>query len=121
MATVSKPVYDPRNEKRFDPARIEHRTAESGLAELGTYIMTFDAGGQSDPWTLQYEETIFVVEGRVELTVLEETTRTIAGETGELLVLPKGSTVQYGATPGTRLLLSISPVDWRARLEADAS
>ena len=111
---VTTPSYDPANEKPFGPARIEHRTAGAGLSELGTYFMTFDRPGYSDPWTVQYEETIFVIEGRARLVVVEPRgDREVLGEPGDLLVLPKGSTVRYGGDVGTLLLLSISPVNWR--------
>jgi ethanolamine utilization protein EutQ (cupin superfamily) len=76
--------------------------------------MTFDRDGYSDPWTIQYEETIFVVNGQARLIVSESPgDREVFGNPGDLLVLPKGLTVQYGGDVGTRLLLSISPVNWR--------
>jgi len=74
----------------------------------------FDHDGISDAWTVQYEETIFVVEGQARLVAIEaDGDREIIGRPGDLIVLPKGSTVRYGAEVGTRLLLSISPVNWR--------
>ena len=109
-----KPAFAEEHENRFGPAKIEHRTAGSGFAQLGTYFMTFDQTGHSDPWTLQYEESIYVLEGRVELLLVDEYGQhALLGDPGELLVLPKGTTVRYGASIGTRLLLSISPVNWR--------
>lgn len=114
IATGLKPAFAETNENRFGPARIEHRTADSGLAQLGTYFMTFDQTGHSDPWTLQYEETIYVLEGRLELIVIDEGgEHPLSSEPGELVALPKGITVRYGGALGTRLLLSISPVNWR--------
>lgn len=113
---VTKPAYKACNDNPFGPATIEHRTADSGLSELGTYFMNFATTGESDPWTLQYEETIFVIDGKASIVVLEdghEETFTAAG--GELVVLPKGTTVRYGGTADTRLLLSIAPVNWRDR------
>lgn len=109
-----KPAFDPGNVNDFGPATIEHRTAASGLAELGSYFMTFHEAGFSDPWTVQYEETIYVIEGQARLVIMDgENEDTLIGDPDELLVLPKGTTVQYGALPGTRLLLSIAPVNWR--------
>jgi ethanolamine utilization protein EutQ (cupin superfamily) len=113
-ATVTVPSYLHEQDRPFGPALIEHRTAESGLSELGTYFMVFPTDGVSDPWTLQYEETVYVIEGRARLVVVEdEGERTVTGEVGDLIVIPKGATVRYGASAGTRLLLSISPVNWR--------
>lgn len=113
-ATVTAPSYLQEQDRAFGPAMIEHRTAESGLSELGTYFMVFPTDGVSDPWTLQYEETVYVIEGRARLVVVQDDDeRTVVGEEGDLIVIPKGSTVRYGASAGTRLLLSISPVNWR--------
>jgi len=116
MAIVNlKPGYDSANENHFGPAKIEHRTAAAELKQLGTYFMTFNETGFSDPWTVQYEETIYVIEGQAHLIVIDADSKDdLIANAGELLVLPKGTTVQYGAQPGTRLLLSIAPVHWRA-------
>ena len=109
-----KPAFDPSNVNDFGPAKIEHRTAGSKLKQLGTYIMTFQENGFSDPWTVQYDETIYVIEGQARLVIINGAHKDdLIGDADELLVLPKGTTVQYSATPGTRLLLSISPVHWR--------
>jgi ethanolamine utilization protein EutQ (cupin superfamily) len=111
---ATKPSYSAANDTQFGPARIEHRTADSGLQELGTYFMVFDSDEHSDPWTLQYEETAFVIEGEARFIVIAEGgVQQLVAASNELLVLPEGTTVRYGATAGTRLLLSISPVNWR--------
>lgn len=113
-ALVIKPEFDSAHVLDFGPARNEHRTKGCGLTQLGTYFMTFDTDELTDPWTVQYEETLFVIEGRLTL-VLDgsDADQEFVGEPGELLVLPIGTTVRYGGTPGTRLLLSIAPVHWR--------
>jgi ethanolamine utilization protein EutQ (cupin superfamily) len=112
--TVSVPGYLEEHDAAFGPAMIEHRTANTGLTQLGSYFMVFHSDEPGEPWTVQYEETIYVVEGQMRLVVLEDGgERTVAADVGDLVVLPKGSTVRYGASTGTRLLLSISPVNWR--------
>ena len=116
---VTLPEYDQNNEIQFGPATIEKRTDPSGLKELGTSFMVFHSEDYSDLWTLQYEETIYVISGEARLIVLDDdgSERTLTAGPDQLLVLPKGSTVRYGAPIGTRLLLSISPVDWRERID----
>lgn len=95
-------------------AKLEHRTGSSQFQQLGTYFMNFHDTGLSDPWTIQYEETVYVIEGQVTVVIHEDDQRkTVTADKDELLALPKGTTVQYGGTPGTRLLLSIAPVNWR--------
>jgi ethanolamine utilization protein EutQ (cupin superfamily) len=114
--TASKPPYQCTENRDFGPAKIEHRTAGCGLNELGSYFMVFHDESLSEPWTVEYEETIFVIEGQARLRVVEDgTERRLTGEPGELIVLPKGTTLRYGARRDTRLLLSISPVNWRER------
>lgn len=111
---ASKPEHKADHVNRFGPATIEGRTADCGLSDLGTFFMVYDQEGRSDPWTLVYEETIFVIEGRVSLRIVEDDAeRQLEAGPGELVVLPKGTTVCYGAEIGTRTLLSISPVNWR--------
>lgn len=114
-ATATLPTYAAQHENRFGPARIEHRTAESGFTLLGTYVMQYDQDGHSDAWTLQYDESIYVVEGHLDLRVVAEdgAETTLAGQPGDIVALPKGVTVKYGAAVGTKLILSIAPVNWR--------
>lgn len=113
-ASQYTPAFDPQHQKRHGPAAIEHRTATSGMELLGTYFMTFDEPGHSDPWTVEYDETAFVIEGHARFVVAGPAGDIeVDAAEGELIVLPKGTTVRYGAEPGTRLLLSIAPVNWR--------
>jgi ethanolamine utilization protein EutQ (cupin superfamily) len=115
---VSKPDYRAAEDRVFGTANIEHRTAGCGLTELGTYFMVFSDETPTEPWTLHYEETIFVIEGQARMTVIEgDKEHQMIANPGELLVLQNGSTVRYAAAAGTTLLLSISPVNWRDRLK----
>jgi ethanolamine utilization protein EutQ (cupin superfamily) len=117
-ASVSLSEHDAEHVVQFGPATMENRTTKCGLTELGTFVMAFEQDGYSDPWTVQYEETIYVITGEARLIVHgDDGKRVLTAAPDQLLVLPKDSTVQYGGSVGTRLLLSISPVDWRARLE----
>lgn len=106
---------DPTQVGDFGPATIEHRTAQAGFSELGTYLLHFQRAGQADPWTVQYEESAFVIDGEATFVVGEgdEITEIVAAA-GEIVALPKGTTVRYGGSAGTRVLLSIAPVNWRS-------
>ncbi|WP_020133589.1 aspartate/glutamate racemase family protein [Streptomyces sp. 351MFTsu5.1] len=116
MPAITKVTVLPFDESRakpFGPAVIEHRTAQAEFGELGTYFMTFPDGGRTDPWTLRYEESIYVISGDASLLVVgDEGEFPVQAGAGELIALPEGATVRYGGEPGTRLLLSIAPVDW---------
>lgn len=63
IVRVLKPQQRPELTNPFGPAHIEHRSADCGLDQLGTYVMTFEREGESDAWTLQYEETAYVADG----------------------------------------------------------
>lgn len=100
----------------FGPATIEHRTVDCGLAMLGTYVMAFHEDGVTDPWTLRYEETAYVVSGEAIVTSRAGAgDQVVRGAPGDVLVLHEGATVTYGGTTGTVLVLSITPVNWRER------
>lgn len=114
IVRVLKPQQRPELTNPFGPAHIEHRSADCGLDQLGTYVMTFEREGESDAWTLQYEETAYVADGEAWIVDIgPDGENTIRGEVGGILVLQRGATVRYGGTAGTRLILSISPVNWR--------
>jgi ethanolamine utilization protein EutQ (cupin superfamily) len=111
---VRKMALDPANLTQFEPTRVDHITAGSGLHDLGCVFMTFDRDGRTEPWTLRYEEVIFVVSGELTLTVIEDGAESIVtGHESDVLTLHKGATVRYGGTKGTRLFVSLYPVNWR--------
>lgn len=110
---VVKPDVALEPSEPFGPARITHWTASSQLDLLGTYAMEFDRSGESNPWTLRYEESILVVRGKAWLVEMnDDGEQRFPVDPGELLVLRAGATVRYGGTEGTLLILSIAPVKW---------
>ncbi|WP_172653033.1 hypothetical protein [Rhodococcus opacus] len=112
--TVRNIAYDGTNTTYFEPVEVDHRTTGSGLNELGGVFMTFDRDGRTEPWTLRYEEVIYVVSGQLTLTVAAEGEESVvSGVEGDVITLHKGSTVRYGGTQGTRLFVSLVPVNWR--------
>jgi hypothetical protein len=95
--TVSVPTYGARNDNRFGPAKIEHRTAGSGLYQLGSYFMVYDAEDHGDPWTVQYEETIYVIEGQSRLLIITgDSEQEVIGTPGDLIAIPQGTTLATG-------------------------
>lgn len=99
----------------FGPARISHWSGAAEFRLLGTYAMDFDTAGEAAPWTLEYEESVYVVRGEawvVELDADGAEVRTERATAGELIAIGKGATVRYRGEANTRLLLSIAPVNW---------
>jgi ethanolamine utilization protein EutQ (cupin superfamily) len=115
---VYKPQLEGAPVEPFGPARISHWSEAAGFGLLGTYAMDFDSTGEADPWTLAYEESVYVVRGRawvVELDSDGAEVRTVRAAAGELIGIREGATVRYGGEADTRLLLSIAPVNWSVR------
>ena len=62
------------------------------------------------PWTLNYDEMDYVVEGRLE--ILCNGQKVSAGP-GELIYIPKGSGIQFSVTGHARFLYFVYPADWQ--------
>ena len=62
------------------------------------------------PWTLNYDEIDFVISGR--LDVLMNGERVSAGP-GEIIYIPKGSSIQFSVTGHARFLYFVYPADWQ--------
>lgn len=96
------------------PVTIDRRSEPSGLTELSAGFVTFTETGATDPWTLPYEESFYVIEG--EMTVILDGER-ITARAGEVLTLERGVSVVYEGTEGTRAFFSLVPADWRKQQE----
>ena len=62
------------------------------------------------PWTLNYDEMDYVVEGR--LDILCSGQKVSAGP-GELIYIPKGSEIQFSVAGHARFLYFVYPADWQ--------
>ena len=62
------------------------------------------------PWTLNYDEMDYVVEGR--LDILCNGQKVSAGP-GELIHIPKGSEIQFSVAGHARFLYFVYPADWQ--------
>ena len=62
------------------------------------------------PWTLNYDEMDYVVEGRLEIVAGGE--RVSAGP-GEILYIPKGSGIKFSVAGHARFLYFVYPADWQ--------
>jgi hypothetical protein len=118
VAGVCKPCPVDAPVEPFGPARISHWSGAAGFGLLGTYAMDFDTTGEAAPWTLAYEESVYVVRGETWVVELDADGCEVGTEhatAGELIAIRKGTTVRYGGEADTRLLLSIAPVNWEAQ------
>jgi len=102
--------FDDGNTATNGPLAIDRRSAASALTELSAGFVEFSETGATDPWTLPYEEALYVIEGRMTLTYDDEQ---VVCEPGDLITLERGTTVVYSGTVGTRVLFSLVPANWR--------
>ncbi len=64
------------------------------------------------PWTLQYDEIDYVISGS--LTVYYGQTAVTAGP-GEVILIPKGSSILFSAPEKARFLYVTYPADWQSQ------
>ncbi|CAM3791300.1 cupin domain-containing protein [Mesobacillus zeae] len=74
---------------------------------LGSGIMemkdtTFD-------WTLDYDEIDYIIEGQLDIII---DGRKISAKQGEVILIPKGSKIQFSVTGHARFLYVTFPADW---------
>ena len=62
------------------------------------------------PWTLQYDEIDYVIEGS--LTIYDGD-RVVTAGPGELLLIPKGSNILFSVAEKARFLYVTYPADWQ--------
>ena len=60
-------------------------------------------------WTLNYDEIDYVIEGKLEIVI---DGRTIVGEKGDVLLIPKGSNIKFKATEYAKFIYVVYPANW---------
>ena len=64
------------------------------------------------PWTLNYDEMDYVIEGRLDI----QTDRgTVSAGPGEMIYIPKGSSIRFSVTGHARFLYFVYPADWQSQ------
>ena len=89
-----------------------------GTTGLGGGFARFPTDGELTDWTLRYDEVFFVLEGA--LTVHSGDVELRAGP-GEVLLIPKGATVTYRGSAGTKAFFVLHPKDWAEQADDDTS
>lgn len=77
---------------------------------LGAGIMemketTFD-------WTLNYDEIDYVIEGHLDIII---DGRKISADAGEIILIPKGSKIQFSVSDYARFIYVTYPADWASQ------
>lgn len=76
---------------------------------LGCGVMEMDH--TTFDWTLNYDEIDYVIEGS--LTIIKNGKSVTAGP-GELILIPKGSAIQFSVPEKARFLYVTYPADWNS-------
>lgn len=101
---------------RLDTGDSAHRVYTHDLftldesPRLGCGVMEMER--TTFPWTLQYDEIDYVIDGR--LTVYFGDTAVTAGP-GEVILIPKGSSIRFSVEDKARFLYVTYPADWQAQ------
>ena len=77
---------------------------------IGAGYMSLDKGEMQ--WTLTYDEIDIVLEGELVITRGAEQVR---GKTGDVIYIPKGSSITFGTPNWTRFVYVVFPVNWNEK------
>ena len=70
-------------------------------------VMSLRAG--SFPWTLDYDEVEYVIEGELHITTA---TQRVIGRPGDVIAVPKGSSITFGTPAWAKFVYVTYPADW---------
>lgn len=74
---------------------------------MGAGFMSFENG--SFPWTLNYDEIDFVLDGELEIRVGDES---FIGHPGDLIFIPRGTSILFCTRSFARFLYVTFPANW---------
>ena len=77
---------------------------------MGAGYMSLDQGEMQ--WTLTYDEIDIVLEGELVITRGHEQVR---GKTGDVIYIPKGSSITFGTPSWARFVYVVFPVNWNEK------
>lgn len=77
---------------------------------MGAGYMSLDKGEMQ--WALTYDEIDIVLEGELIITRGSEQVR---GKTGDVIYIPKGSSITFGTPNWTRFVYVVFPVNWNEK------
>ena len=111
---VSVPALDVTEEHRMDTGNPADRVWTRDLftldqsPRLGCGLMVMER--TTFPWTLNYDEIDYVIDGT--LSILIDGKSVTAGP-GEIILIPKGSSIQFSVKDKARFLYFVYPANWQ--------
>lgn len=76
---------------------------------MGCGVMELDAG-TSFAWKLDYDEYDYVISGTLEIEIED---RVIKGDPGDIILIPKGSSIHFRTPDSVRYAYFVYPADWQ--------
>ena len=110
---IAVPALDVTEEHRMDTGNPADRVWTRDLftleesPRLGCGLMVMER--TTFPWTLNYDEIDYVIEGQ--LTIIIDGKRVTAGP-GEIILIPKGSSIHFSVENKARFLYFVYPANW---------
>jgi len=111
---ISVPMLSVTEEHRMDTGNPADRVWTRDLftleesPRLGCGLMVMEH--TTFPWTLNYDEIDYVIEGK--LSILIDGKCVTAGP-GEIILIPKGSSIQFSVEDKARFLYFVYPANWQ--------
>jgi ethanolamine utilization protein EutQ len=90
--------------------RLKDVVATGDRSPMGAGYMALDKGEMK--WTLTYDEMDIVLEGELAITRGAEQVR---GGPGDVIYIPKGSSITFGTPSHTRFVYVVFPVNWNEK------
>lgn len=111
---VEVPRLDVAAEHRMDTGNPADRVWTRDLftleeaPRLGCGLMVMER--TTFPWTLTYDEMDYVIEGRPDILVDGQT---VSAGPGEVLYIPKDTSIQFSVRDKARFLYFVYPANWQ--------
>ena len=111
---VEVPRLDVAAEHRMDTGNPADRVWTRDLftleeaPRLGCGLMGMER--TTFPWTLTYDEMDYVIEGRLDILVDGQT---VSAGPGEVLYIPKDTSIQFSVRDKARFLYFVYPANWQ--------
>jgi ethanolamine utilization protein EutQ len=90
----------------MDVRLLDVVTARHGMP-MAAGMMSLRQG--SFPWTLDYDEVEYVIEGELHITTVDQLA---VGRPGDVIAVPRGSSITFGTPSWARFLYVTYPADW---------
>lgn len=116
IASIQLPKINVSEEDRLDTGNPNDRVYTKDLFSLqesprlgcGLMVMedtTFD-------WKLEYDEIDYVISGHLDILI---DGRKVSAGPGEIILIPKGSQIQFSVTGDARFVYVTYPADWQSQ------